>query len=52
MSAAVSITIFLTISDFQALYLSGTYCHETGIRPPSCKMPREPTIYAIFNIQL
>ena len=21
----------------QALYLSGTYCHKTGTRPPSCK---------------
>ena len=22
--------------DLLALYLSGTYCHKTGIRPPSC----------------
>ena len=27
------------ISDLQALYLSGTYCHKTGIRPPSCVIP-------------
>ena len=24
-------------TDLQALYLSGTYCHKTGTRPPSCK---------------
>ena len=25
--------------DLQALNLSGTYCHKTGIRPPSCAKP-------------
>ena len=24
--------------DLQALYLSGTYCHKTGIRPPTCQL--------------
>ena len=28
-----------------ALYLSGTYCHKTGTRTPSCGSPRQPTIY-------
>ena len=31
-------------TDLQASYLSGTYCHKTGTRPPSCPTPREPTI--------
>ena len=26
-------------------WLSGTYCHKTGTRPPSCITPQEPTIY-------
>ena len=26
-------------TDLQALYLSGTYCHKTGTRPPSCTLP-------------
>ena len=30
--------------DLQALYLSGTYCHKTGTRPPSCQAPRQTTI--------
>ena len=30
--------------DLLALYLSGTYCHKTGTRPPSCVAPRQPTI--------
>ena len=25
---------------------SGTYCHKTGTKPPSCVTPRQPTIYA------
>ena len=32
--------------DLQALYLSGSYCHKTGIRPPSCDTLRQPTINA------
>ena len=28
-----------------ALYLSGTYCHKTGTRLPSCVTPRQLTIY-------
>ena len=24
--------------DLQALYLSGTYCHKTSTRPPSCQL--------------
>ena len=33
--------------DLQALYLSGTYRHKTGIRPPSCAIPRRLTRYAV-----
>ena len=35
----------LATSDLQALYLSGTYCHKTSTRPPSCNTPRELTVY-------
>ena len=35
--------------DLEALYLSGTYCHKTGTRPPSCQAPRQPTIYTLGN---
>ena len=31
--------------DLHAFYLSGIYCHKTGILPPSCQSPRQPTIY-------
>ena len=31
--------------DLQSLYLSGTYCHNTGANPPSCVTPRQPTKY-------
>ena len=31
--------------DLQAFYLSGTYRHKTGTRPPSCQTPRQPTKY-------
>ena len=34
-------------TDLLALYLSGTYCHKTGTRSPSCVTPRLPTIYPI-----
>ena len=34
--------------DLQALYLSGSYCHQNRTRPPSCGIPRQPTIYARF----
>ena len=27
-----------------AINHSGTYCHKTGTRPPSCITPRQPTI--------
>ena len=37
-------------NDLQALYLSKTYCHKTGVRPPSCTTPREPSIYCLFRI--
>ena len=29
--------------DQLALYLSGTYCHKAGTRPPSCVTPWQPT---------
>ena len=32
-------------TDLLALYLSGTYCHKTGKKTPSCPTPRQPTIY-------
>ena len=32
-------------ADLQASYLSGTYCHNTSTRPPSCTIPRELTKY-------
>ena len=32
-------------TDLLALYLSGTYCHKTSARPPSCQAPRQPTIH-------
>ena len=31
------------------LYLSRTYCHTTGTRPPSCTTPREITMYRHTN---
>ena len=33
-------------TDLQALFISGTYCHRTGTRSPSCNTPQEPTIHA------
>ena len=38
--------------DLLALYLSGTYCHKTGTRPPSCATPPQPTIYLIMFVNL
>ena len=32
-------------TDLLPLYLSGTYCHKTGTRPPSCQVPLQLTIY-------
>ena len=40
---------FVDITDLLALYLSGTYCHTTGTRPPSCFTPRQPTIHPIIT---
>ena len=37
-------------TDLQVLYLSGTYGHKTGTRPPSCAKPRQLTIYAMLYI--
>ena len=34
-----------TVSLYQ---FSGTYCHKTGTRPPSCSTPRQPTIYSLI----
>ena len=38
----------MNIIDLQALYLSGTYCHKTGTRPPSCGTPWQPIIAVLF----
>ena len=38
--------------DLQALHLSGTYCHNTGTRPPSCQAPRQPTNYENTYLEL
>ena len=35
--------------DLLALYLSGTYCHQTDTRPPSYVTPRQPTIYIYMS---
>ena len=32
-------------TDLQALYLSGTYCHRIGTRPPNCNASQELTMY-------
>ena len=36
-------------TDLIDLFLSGTYCHKTGTRPPSCITPRKPTIHSNKN---
>ena len=36
--------------DLLALYLSWTYCHKNGTRPPSCVTPRQLTIYGAQKI--
>ena len=36
-------------TELQALYLSGTYSHKTGTRPPSCNASRQPTIHASLS---
>ena len=33
-------------------YLSGTYCHKTSTRPPSCATPRQWTMYPLFRSPL
>ena len=30
-------------------FISGTYSHKTGTRPPSCVTPQRPTIYDQFD---
>ena len=44
----MSESLLVSKTDFKALYLSETYCHMTGTRPPSCNTPREPTIYILL----
>ena len=44
-------------TDLQALHLSGTYCHKTGTRPPSCGKPLQLTVHTykillIFSDQI
>ena len=43
--ARVELCLNADKTDLQALYLSGTYCHRTGTRPPICAKPRQPTMY-------
>ena len=31
--------------------ISGTYCHKTGTRPPSCAKPLQPTVHPLINSQ-
>ena len=39
--------------DLQAFYLSGTYRHKIGTRPPSCQAPQQQTIYVTsFSIKI
>ena len=33
----------------QALYLSGTYCHKTGILPPSCQLLDNPLYILVLS---
>ena len=35
-------------TDLQTLYFSGTYCHKTGTRPPSCTTPWQMCIRGSF----
>ena len=37
--------------DLQALYLSGTYRHNTGTRPSSYAKPLQPTLYVCYLLQ-
>ena len=37
--------------DLLALYLSGTYYHKTGTRPPSCVTPQQPTLHTYLVSQ-
>ena len=37
--------------DLLGLYVSGTYCHKTGTRPPSFQTPRQLTIYAMHVLK-
>ena len=37
------------ISFLEALHLSGTPSLKTGTRPPSCHIPRQPSIYATID---
>ena len=36
--------------DLLALYLSGTYCHKSGTRPPSSVTPWQLTIYRSLSL--
>ena len=33
------------LHEYDSLNLSGTYCHKTSNRPPSCITTQRPTIY-------
>ena len=39
-------------TDLQALHLSGTYCHKTGTRTPSCNQAPADILFQIENVEL
>ena len=52
--ATLSVTVFTNPTkfnkiDLQALYFSGTYCHNTILRPPSCGPLWQLTMYLCFH---
>ena len=48
-STVVMLESLVNKRDLHSLYLSGTYHHKKGIRPPSCVAPRQPTLYIYID---